>query len=504
MTTATPSHAIPLADLRPGPALPPPADVRVALAAAAEGWALHAGYLSQDVAASLGDLLDSQPTPPATVAAGLWAKSDQALAVRALAQTAPFRLDALGAEQLAGYAPDSPKATLLRYRLAEIALALLDAAPAPLPDHDLIHLLLRRQRFRYLSALAGWAGCKRAFGTEPTFTQRWREARWALAEPLLEQPRRAELAFDLAEPPPGGAWDVEAELRALVFAGNDAPLAVATATAADRQLTDTIIRRGFLARNNLGDATRAVAALAARGEGAAGWPARALPHGHAWFIGWSLLAAFFFWLGGLGLGWWAGPFLVAGAAAVVAPALGWLALWRQPGLQRAALYPLALRVPGLAVLGLSLVAGLSGYLPYAFNAWGAPGAGRAWPQVAVAWFIFLAAPLVTLLYVMTETLGRVHERRPALRRALWLTAYLWAMVFWLSLLAGWFAAPVGMMACAAGQAGCVGGQLALTRAVAFPGGPVSTDFVFFVGALALLVGLLTQLFWEDKSVAEPL
>lgn len=488
-----------LASLRPGPAMPLRYEdlyASVRLEAAASSWVLHVSYLDRYLSQDLGDLSSPYPTPPERIAAELWDNAAGPGIVRALVHTAPFWVEG---DTLFSQAQDGPAGYLLRYRLSEIALAALNQAPEPLREQELIRVLLLRQRFRYLAALADWQNLRHVFAGRASFAQHLREARFALAQALLDQPARAELAFELAELPAEGVWDMEAEIRSLVFHGPSlATRDVAVDTAGDRQLTDTIIRRGFLARNNLLDASRAVGGLIDRaGGGRSSWLARALPYFHGWFIGWTLLAAGAFWLAGMGrLDGWRWVFLPAVLAAVAVPMVFWAVVWSKQGLQRAAIYPLALRVPGLALLGLSVAFGLSGYLPYAFN---------AWDQPAVGWFVFLVSPAITFFYITFETLARVNQRRAAAGRAAWLTAYLWATTFWLALLVGWFAEPVGMMDCQIGRAGCsASGVIELTRSVDFMGGRVSTDFVFFVGALSLLVGLLTQLFWEDRSVAEPL
>ncbi len=435
---------------------------------------------------------------PGQVAARLWQQPHAA--VTALLRAAPFWLDAIPRGNLLAK-PDSFDGYLARCRLAEIGLAALDPAAVGYdsPHWEPARALLLRQQFRYLAALSGWEDLPKRM---PDYEQRMRAARAAWAGYLLERRDVVEQAFWLVDPSPGSAWDIEAELRFLVFPrpGHELqPIAMTTAT--DRQVTDAIVRRGFLGRNNVHDAAAVLAGTLAAGGGTGARIAPAVPRFYAWFIGWTAVAALLFALGSAPASsrWVGTAAVVAGAAAAVALPVGlWAWVWARPGLARLSLYPLALRVPALALLGLSVVAGISGYLPYAFNAWDSP-------YVATA--VSLASLGVTFGYILFETLARVEDRRVAARRALWLTAYLAAATFWLALLVGLFADPVGMTLCVdqgPGDGCSADGRLFLARYVYLFRTRVSVDFVFFVGALSLMVGLLTQLFWEEKSVAEPL
>lgn len=429
--------------------------------------------------------------PVNTMPSELWTEnSRQPYAVALFLRAAPFWLDKPGTDWLpGGIDPDEFQGLLIRYRLAEICLRALPASPMPIDNAAQTERLLQRQRYRYLTALqpADDAEDPMLSSYLPKYPGLVRAARVEWYEALINQTDDTALAFEQAKPPTGDAWDMEAEIRHLVFyPSGHHPAPYAFDSAADRRLSDIIIRRGFLARNNLPDANHAVAAYLAD-ERLRAW----LPRFHHWFILWAAVAAGGFWLAGngwlpRGAGGWVVP-----AAAV--PGLGlpvafWVALWRNSRLKKAILYPPALRVPGLALLGgLVVASGMFDYLAYAVNAWDTPWA---------AWLLAIGAPLVTFIYITSETLARTNDSRVAGRRALLLTAYLWSAVFWLAVLVGWLAGAMGMAVCAGS------GQW---RFVTMPGGVcVSMDLVFIIASLALLIGLLTQLFWEDKSVAEPL
>jgi hypothetical protein len=91
----------------------------------------------------------------------------------------------------------------------------------------------------------------------------------------------------------------------------------------------------------------------------------------------------------------------------------------------------------------------------------------------------------------------VADVRGAGRRALFIWAYALAAAFWIAFFAAWFVAPLVLC----DPEGCTLWPRSFTGLY---NTTISTDFVFFIAPLALSIGVLTQLFWEETAVAEPI
>ena len=437
----------------------------------------------------------------------------------------PFWVETLQSEQLRGYDPNSDDDRLIRYRLVEICLRAIEKkypSPGPLAES---HTLLLRQRYRLLASLDQSMDQRKRL----SYDRLVREARAAYGQLLLDTLELAEQALALAALD-DKQWSFDHEIEMLLLNQDEELWSFAYATEGDRRFSHWLVQNGLLKRDNLPRATKTVAAFAAEpqtvGRGFAdndatnSWRkkiANSFQYFHLWIICATLLGAVGVWLAGSGFSFlFPGSFpgeegivnagklflSVAFIGGVIFPFLYWLLVWKLLNFRRSGLFPLAMRLPGMALVGILAIAGLSDlYSQFGVNAWTRPLA---------AWSVFLLSALGALLYLLFEALARVENFRWAWRRSVPLWAYGWSATFWLALLSAWLAAPIGLLACPdisshlCLTSGPYHGQVEIVRSFTWAGQRVSMDLVFFLSALALLVGVLTQLFWADKAVTEPL
>lgn len=414
----------------------------------------------------------------------------------------PFWLDDRHKLAYPDYPEDSFENRLIRYHLAEICLSLLEQLrsrpnlPFNLQDS---HILLLRQRFRYLAALPA----EKISDYEYTL----RIARETYAHFLLEKTERVELAFARAKSPGSESWSLDDEYRLLLTNDQTNTLwPIAHHTPSDTALTHRLIRQGLLGRNHLAAATDTVANLmtvtpsssSRFWRGARTIIAQGLRRFHIWICLLTSLAAIIF--------CWSNQsntrlFLTTAILTLIPPAMIWLAAALLMRGQPVILYPLALRIPAMALLGVIGITGLSDtYTTFALNAWDAP---------VIAYLITIFCLFVAVGYLFFQSVTRTKDWRSASYRTLLLSGYTLAAAFWISLAVAWFSDPLGFTACNLQQTNCIvygplTGHLQLNRSVILFGQRVSKDFTFFFTALSLLIGVLTQLFWEDKSVTEPI
>lgn len=416
----------------------------------------------------------------------------------------PFWLERLS---LSG---DEPfKNSLIRYRLADaclMALAELSAEQPLAPHLSDSRILLIRQRFRYLAALSDSDIYRRKIRGYPSLL---RAARESYAHLLLERRADVELALARAVPPRATYWALDEEVSLLIanpVTGRAWP--VTRQTPPDMALTHRLLRQGLLATNNLAAATGTIANLLIRPEvdgdrpprgwrqTVSEWGRSAVAFGlrkfHFWLCLGTLAAAIVFYFSQGSPRW----FLYVAAIALLPPLLSWLSSLIILRGESLVLYPLALRIPGMALLGVIGITGLSDtYTVFALNAWQTP---------IVAWLVTIFCLTLAFAYVFFQSITRTRDWRLALGRSALLWGYALASAFWISLLFAVLADPLGFTACGPGQVCCADGLLSLNRAMPLWGQRVSLDFTFFFTGLSLLIGVLTQLFWEDKAVAEPI
>lgn len=414
----------------------------------------------------------------------------------------PFWLDDGRKLPYSDHPEHSPEHLLIRYHLAEICLSLLEQLRSrpnlPINLQD-VHVLLLRQRFRYLAALPA----EKISDYEYTL----RIARETYAHFLLEKTERVELAFTRAEPSGSNSWSLDDECRLLLM--NDQTNAlwpIAHRTPSDAALTHRLVRQGLLERNHLAAATDVVANLVTAAPSASSrfwqgvrvFTALSLRRFHLWICLLTLLAAIAFSWSSQGN---TRLFAISAILTLIPPATIWLVTALFMGGQPIVLYPLALRIPAMALLGVIGITGLSDtYTIFALNAWDTP---------TIAYLVTGFCLFVAVGYLFFQTVTRTKDWRSAADRSLLLFGYTFAAAFWISLFMAWLADPLGFTACDPQQANCIAhdpltGHLQLTRSVVLFGQRVSKDFTFFFAALSLLIGVLTQLFWEDKSVTEPI
>ena len=412
-------------------------------------------------------------------------------------------------EQLSPYGDEPFMNSLVRYRLADaclMALAELSAEQPVAPHLSDSRILLIRQRFRYLAALAEADIYRRKIRG---YLSQLRTARETYARLLLEQRSEVELALARAEPPHTDHWPLDEEVMLLITnPATRRAWPVTRQTPLDMALTHRLIRQGLLPTNNLSAATGSIANLLVRPEAdgrqspqgwrqtVSGWWRSAVAFGLHYFHLWLCLGTFISAV--VLLFYWHRPnlFIAVATIALLPPLISWLASLILLRGESLALYPLALRIPGMALLGVIGITGLSDtYTVFALNAWQTP---------VVAWLVTIFCLLLAFAYVYFQSITRTRDWRQALGRSLKLWSYALAVAFWISLLFAALADPLGFTACGPAQPHCIDGLLPLARAMPLWGQRLSIDFTFFFTGLSLLIGVLTQLFWEDKAVAEPI
>ncbi len=431
-------------------------------------------------------------------------------------------------EKLLGWERGSFRNLLILYRLAEICLAAIDRLEKELDPVEVQFqapaALLVRQRYLYLAqlpCLAEEAGEKLSEFVSG-YRGLIRRARQAYARLLIEQEDQLSLAFaETRNLPDSWSLDCEATLLIYVFKREEEKPAHVRITGqiwpfaqevlADHFLTDTLLRKWFLAHDNVAGAAECVKAFYQEQKG---WQRRAacILENTYWWGGTGLLLFF----AGMAatslppnLSALAQPILlVLGVLTGVAvPLASLVTIFRskRPLSSRQSLYPLALRVPAMGLVGVVAIAGLvDAFVRFTLN-----GLERFWYAI----FIIAACWIAAFAYIFFEVQTRTPAPSQAGRRALRLWSCGLISTTWLAILTGWLVDPVGLTRCAAEEQAVRGacellppyGQvLAMMRSVLFLGARISVDYILLVGAIALLVGVFTQIFWEDRAIAEPL
>lgn len=108
----------------------------------------------------------------------------------------------------------------------------------------------------------------------------------------------------------------------------------------------------------------------------------------------------------------------------------------------------------------------------------------------------MLALLAAILYLFTDALGHLDDRRLAWQRT-------WTLVLW-----GWvqtmiFAAGYGWLG--AERLFPIGKGLEIPdRYLSVWGGAIYFDYSIIAGVFAFIIGVFIQILWEDKSITESL
>lgn len=452
-----------------------------------------------------------------------------------LLHLSPFWIGALSRlEKILGHERGKFRNILILYRLVEICLEAIQAlendGEEKTSQLQTSASLLLRQRYIYLAQLNPLAIQEREKlpSFVPGYEFQIRKAREAYASLLLDEDRVL-LAFSEVENG-GKPWDLDGEVQLLLYGfsrieGMTQQEAIqlisssnlwsfAKSDLPDMILTDTLLRRWFLAHDDLASASAAVRGLLDSDKKILKLAAGGLNRvyllsgiGLAFFFagaylpeGWQIIPE-------LALGWLKQALIYIGAfIGLILPFLSVITivfLSQKPFSGRQVLYPLALRVPAMGLVGVLAIAGLADSLVrYTLNAF-----QWIWPAL----FVVICSIVAAFAYILFEVQTRIPVRQKAWRRAsaLWLRGVI--STTWLAIVTGWLVDPIGITACTPEmetKIKCItnhfGSVISIERSANFLGGRISLDYIFLVGALALLVGVFTQIFWEDKAIAEPL
>lgn len=197
------------------------------------------------------------------------------------------------------------------------------------------------------------------------------------------------------------------------------------------------------------------------------------------------------------------PFLISILIGLVLPLFGLFifSLSLKGILTTQVLYPFALRIPAMSMVGMLGVIGLVdpivkfGYVAFTKENW----------RVSVGFVVI--ALLLSFAYIYFEVSVRTKHTGKSLMRSFVIFFYGLGSTFWVSIFAAWFTDAIGftdgVLVSSASQAENMVEYL-FHQHFLFWGYSISIDFVFFISALAFLIGVFTQIFWEDKSISEPL
>ena len=444
-----------------------------------------------------------------------WVEHEQKTAAGELLYYAPYWIEQLAMcpKDTAGLKRFGIGRTLLVYRLTEICLRVIEQWEGDKTRFMHTQALLVRQRYRYLLGL-WWLRQKgqRISTVMHDLHAVIRRARSEYASLLLENSDRIELAlheavpFSLDElpegplqPDPHNGWDLDQEIGLLMYefdlektpaASTGWLLSFAWEYLSDQILTDQLVRRWMLARDDLPGATRLISSvlLTRGGQKKLEWLYRLIASSFRmlhWFVIVSAalgLASLYFQSSGL--------LISAGVVGLLFPGLtllltGWLGEFPW---STQVLYPLALRVPAMGMVGILAATSLAdAYVNFAFSAFS--------PAHYQALGLILAGSLIpSFLYIKFEVDSRRISRKPALSRSVFIFLYCSACSLWLGFAMGWLAAPMGLM-----QLKDISAPFLMVFSQ-----PVSFSYVLIISVMALLVGVFTQIFWEDKSISEPI
>lgn len=495
-------------------------------------WELSvtSGKAALDIKVSLGKL---DETSPLQKIANDIAAYIHPFAAEQLLIFSPYWLDELKKqeeiiEHKKTTAPERFSRKLVLYRLTEICLAAIEMWSGNASLMEPSKLLLLRQRYRYLAWMAwDWEDPKifpptfKPAGIMPKYEYLMRQARREWGETLLEKSEQVELELS-AGLPENENWDMDHEAELLIQSPGHAPWFFAVKEPGDVLFTDRLIRGWFLARDDLPGAARLIAELASKQptEKQRRCISNVIKLIHPWIIAWFAITAVYLLFAAwqpsllttlLSLSTFTGlpaistfDFLIVLFLVANVP-VGFVGLYLLADLKRMASYLFALRVPAMGVVGILAIAGLAdAYGEFSLNAWESPG---------IAYSLLVTSVIASLAYILFEALTRTRSKKVLIRVSLlWL--YSWASTFWLALVSAMSLDKVGVSACqpvSTMDAICnrilSDGtyRIVLKRFIEMgDGSQLSIDYIFLVSGLALLVGVFTQIFWEDKVIAEPL
>lgn len=425
-------------------------------------------------------------------------------ALQQLLHWSPFWIEKISVKIEDRYVP------LVKYRLVELLISFIENNSFYTNTLEMQYILLLRQRLRFISAINDEV-CRRIY----RFHQHYYEAREAYATYLVNKTDLVELALSKAQPFSdntsqktswlnkskwGGTettnWDIDSEILLLLFDDREEKKLStwfhAYKTPLNRKLSSWIVEKGLLARNDLHMATRAIAGSRNPQNKLGKYFYKSLQYIHIWVFGWTILSA----VSLVGTGIWGErafqniPLFATMSITSVIVGIGlpffyWFVFAFRGGFTKESVFPLALRIPGMAFIGVLGIAGIAdAYTEFGFNAF-----DSFLPVVPM----ILGALGATFFYIFFETSQRSASLSQALRKTWYLISYAWAATFWISFFVAWFVEPLQLNK-----------NISINRPLFVFGQSISIDFVLFMSAFSLLVGTLTQLFWEDKSVAEPL
>lgn len=446
-------------------------------------------------------------------------------------QSAPFLLDLL--EQRKDFRQQYQD-TLLRwvalYRMSEILLAAVDLWNAP-SLFEKPRLLLLRQRYRYLASLAQLTNRvdeRRKY--LPDYDYLIGSAREAYGHALVSKTDLVELALGQARPPEDKKeWELDDEVRLLILNDSELwPFAWKERSDTQAQFTDWLLRNWLLARDDLKGTIQVLRAVLLY-KRSSGWPSVVVSRLVGWLLSWMhtfvIIGAFLIAVALIVpqlVNGWISRFASMPAAnqgatlgyllvllALLSLGLAGLGLFGAVVLKelrgRQILYLLVLRVPAMALVGILAGAGLAdAYIRFAF---------RGLDNLAPALLLAASALGLAFFYILFEVQVRVNNLAAALQRAVRLWLYGWASTIWMAVFTGAMADVIGLTRCSAEDLlveglcqlpGAWHGYLNLPRFAEYFGYRISFDYVLLVSTLALMVGVFTQIFWEDKAIAEPL
>lgn len=269
---------------------------------------------------------------------------------------------------------------------------------------------------------------------------------------------------------------------------------------AGRRFLDRAARRWFLPRYRLDDVARIVKEGLPR-QGLVAMlrsmydPRVLMPWLWVGLIALLLLVGIF--AGGVGHGWllhlWGG-LLVTTAGCMMLAMLA-ASLWAAWRLGRLALYPFSLRLAAGTFVGLVALSGVNEqFAVFTFNAF-----CQRQSYSLTGTLLLLALSLgAALAYTFTNALNRIGDRRLALRRAAGFWLFGWAQATIFASAASWVAA--GRLAPICAEKPCV----LPCHGMAFLGGAIYFDYVLIGGILAFVVGVFTQILWDEHPIPEPL
>jgi hypothetical protein len=422
---------------------------------------------------------------------------DSDFVFRRFAWHTPYLIDKLETGQ------ENWRDAVVRLRLMELLLETLSGKP----EFEDSWRLLLRQRFCFLAWLTllvperqptagkqpaenrqAQEGWNELLEYEPRLHQKVRQAQKAWARELIENGDETELLLQRLN------REMELEARNLLLGPDETLWTFCRDYPKDCWFSDYILRKWFLPRYDLVTTTKVVRGLLL------GWwltPARAVfdPSG---LLPWILtfvgaVVVFISLLLYVRLGEesavWVRWFVFGGELIGFVPFVGLIGVRST----RAALYPLALRLPAGALVGLVTLTGLVDSLTeFEFVSFNQP-----WPTR-----LMIAAALGGAgLYLLAEARSRLADWQLVCRRALGLWAYGWAQAVWLTTAVAWLLTkPAGLM----GPTGCKVTARVVPMEWPVQGLCISVDYVVLVSALAFGIGVLLQILWEEKAITEPL